>query len=79
MLFTQLITGFVSRHATTPGTIVIANAAFEAVLGEAVEVVLISLVRLQKGLLNAQHEHVPDGFQGTLNVGIELPTWTCSC
>jgi len=52
---------------------IIANAAFKAVLGEAVEMVLISLVGFQKDILDAQHKHVLDGLQSALNVGIELP------
>jgi hypothetical protein len=75
MLFAKLIASFVSCHATSPAPFVITDAAFEAVLGEAVEVVLIGLVCLQKGLLDAHHKHVPDGFQGALNVGIKLPAW----
>jgi hypothetical protein len=75
MLFTILGARLVSVHAVIPVHSIIANAAFEAVLGEAVEVVLIGLVCLQKGLLDAHHKHVPDGFQGALNVGIKLPAW----
>jgi hypothetical protein len=79
MLFSQFVAVAILPHAILPVLIVsifrVVKAFGEAIVREAIEVVLISSVSLKEGLLDAANESGTDGLEGSLDVLVKLPAW----